>query len=323
MTDYFSKDKKICIVFGKTGVGKSSFINGITNTSQPLNVSDKGKACTVDFEPRECISQKNIVFIDTPGLLDMKGDKDNECQIQHALSDFKISYIIILLKFQDVRIDKPIIDMLQSYMKFLPMKDFWDHVIIVYTNAKTKDEDFEDEKKKVEGKIIEILDEDDFKPFKDFMRDLGIKLPTKLKEYYCDNRNNPKRDQINNKEEYQKILSLIEESKPMISQISNQDYEVINDGDEDGFKYWSKIRKTIYITSNGQKIKKEFILEKEELSKFTVLEIKERKEAKCVDKKCLKKKRTLYHYFRQKKYQIENDTKWGKEYKYKEGWENE
>ena len=309
MFDYFSKNKKICIVFGKTGVGKSSFINGITNTSEPLKVSDEGQACTVDFEPRECKSQKNIIFIDTPGLLDMKGDKDNECQIQHALSDFKISYIIILLKFQDVRIDKPLIDMLQSYMKFLPMKDFWDHVIIVYTNAKTKDEDFEEDKKKVEGKIIKILDKDDFRPFKDFMRDLGIKLPTKLKEYYCDNRNNPKKDQNNNKEEYQKILSLIEESQPMIITILNQDFDEINDEeDQDGFKYWSKIRKTTYITSTGQKIKKEFILQKEELSKFTVLETKEWKVSKCVDKKCFKKTRTLYHYFRQKKYKNENDT---------------
>ena len=322
MSDYYFKDKKICIVFGKTGVGKSSFINGITNTSEPLKVSDEAEACTVDFEPRVCKSQKNIVFIDTPGLLDVKGDENNECRIQHALSDFKISYILILLKFGDVRVDKSIIDMLQSYMKFLPMKDFWDHVIIVYTNAKTKDEDFEEDKQKVEGKIIKTLDKEDFKEFKNFMIDEGIDLPKKLKEYYCDNRNNPKKDQSNNKEEYQKILCLIENSKPMIKNIENEDFEEINDGD-DGFKYWSKKRKTIYTTSLGQKIKKEFTLQKEELSKYEVLETKEWKKKMCVDKKCFKKQKTLYHYFRQKKYKIENDTKWGNVCKYKESWQEE
>ncbi len=148
---------------------------------------------------------KKIIFIDTPGFLDVKGDENNECQIQHALSDFKISYILILLKFHDVRVDESLIKMLKSYMKFLPMKDFWDHVIIVYTNANTKDEDFEEDKQKVEGKIIKILDKSDFQSFKKFMIDEGIDLPKKLKEYYCDNRNKPERDQKKNKEEYQKI----------------------------------------------------------------------------------------------------------------------
>lgn len=322
MKDYFIKDKKICIVFGKTGVGKSSFINGITNTSEPLKVSSEGQACTVDFEPRECKSQKNIVFIDTPGLLDMKGDVNNEIKIQHALSDFKISYILLLLKFQDHRLDKPLIDMLQSYMKFLPMKDFWDHVIIVYTNAKKNDEDFEEDKQKVEGKIIQILDQDDFRPFKEFMVNEGINLPKKLREYYCDNRNKPIRDQNYNKEEYQSILSLIENSQPMIINIENKDIEEINDG-QNGFQYWSKIRNTTYTTCTGQKINKQFTLQKEELSKFEVLETKETKEEMCVDSGCLKKTRIFYHYYKQKKYKIENDTKWGQKCKYKEGWEEQ
>ena len=324
MTDFFVKNKKICIVFGKTGVGKSSFINYITNTSDRLAVSDEGQACTEDFDLRECKSNPNIVLIDTPGLLDMKGDNNNESKIQHALSEYKISYIIILLKFQDVRVDKPLIDMLQSYMEFLPMKDFWKHVIIVYTNAKKKDEDFEEDKSKVEGKIIQILNKDDFRPFKEFMKKNGIDLPNKLKEFYCDNRNKPERDQTYNRDEYKSILSLIENSQPMIAKIDYRDCENITDN-KNGFKYWTKTRNTIYTTCSGQKINKSFILQKEELSKFEVVKTKEWKESQYVDKKCGRRsKRTFYHYFRQKLYKIgENNNQWGEKCKYSEGWENE
>jgi len=196
----------------------------------------------------------------------MKGDNNNESKIQHALSQYKISYIIILLKFQDVRVDKPLIDMLKSYMDYLPMKDFWKHVIIIYTNAKKQDSDFEEDKAKIQGKIIRILDKDDFRPFKDFMREKGIDLPNKLIEFYCDNRNKPERDQKYNRDEYESILSLIEKSQPMIAKIDYRDVENITDNNN-GFKYWTKTRNTTYTTCSGQQIHKSFILKKEELWK--------------------------------------------------------
>ena len=43
-------DDYVCLVLGETGVGKSSFINGITNQKEACKVSSKGKACTTKFK---------------------------------------------------------------------------------------------------------------------------------------------------------------------------------------------------------------------------------------------------------------------------------
>ena len=40
----------ICIVLGETGVGKSSFINGITNKQEACKVSNSARACTTKFK---------------------------------------------------------------------------------------------------------------------------------------------------------------------------------------------------------------------------------------------------------------------------------
>ena len=74
----------VCLVLGETGVGKSSFINGITN-QQACKVSSEGKACTTKFKivkTRHENSQYN--FIDTPGLNDAKGDEKNINEIKKA-----------------------------------------------------------------------------------------------------------------------------------------------------------------------------------------------------------------------------------------------
>ena len=57
-------------------------------------------------------------FIDTPGLQDAKGDTPNINEIQKAASEYPdFVYIIILLNFQEDRIDKSIIKTLETYMK--------------------------------------------------------------------------------------------------------------------------------------------------------------------------------------------------------------
>jgi predicted GTPase len=102
-----TNDDYISFVLGETGVGKSSFINGITNSNN-CEVGDKGKACTVKFKiSRVNIGYSQYSFIDTPGLNDAKGDEKNINEIKNGLSDYpNFRCIIILLKFQDTRLNR-------------------------------------------------------------------------------------------------------------------------------------------------------------------------------------------------------------------------
>ena len=80
---------KTCLVLGKTGVGKSSFINGISEGKVPFLAKDSKNAATIESQ-----------------------------EIQKAASEYPdFVYIILLLNFQEDRIDKSIIKILETYMK--------------------------------------------------------------------------------------------------------------------------------------------------------------------------------------------------------------
>ena len=140
----------ICLALGKTCVGKSSFINEITG-KQDCTVSSEGKACTTIYNiiETERIGQK-LVFIDTPGLMDAKGDGNNIKTITDAIAVYPgFRCLLILMKFQDKRLDISIVKTLEKYMEIFPLQNFWDHVIIIRTHAKKDDDDFEDDVKKL------------------------------------------------------------------------------------------------------------------------------------------------------------------------------
>ena len=200
-------DDYVCLVLGETGVGKSSFINGITN-QQACKVSSKGKACTTKFKivkTRHDNSQYS--FIDTPGLNDAKGDEKNINEIKTGLSDYpKFRCILILLKFQDKRLKDTDIKSLKIFMQCFPSKKFWEHVFIVRTHADTSSKKFNRDKKKVEGKIVESINEPDFVDFKNFITRRNIDLPTHIDEFYVDNDNGDPDNYSNNEEEFKKIL---------------------------------------------------------------------------------------------------------------------
>lgn len=70
------KDKFI-ILLGKTVVGKSTFINSITESSK-YKVSPGGKSCTKDINIVKLFdSGYNYYFVDTPGLNASMGDSNH------------------------------------------------------------------------------------------------------------------------------------------------------------------------------------------------------------------------------------------------------
>ena len=128
--------KYACLVLGESGVGKSSFINSICKTNK-CKVKYTVDACTVDYDIIETKHNNNtFIFIDTPGLNDPKGDTGNLKQIKNIIVKHpEFTCILILMRFEEVRLTKCMVDTLKQLMNCFPIKDFWDHVIIIRTHA--------------------------------------------------------------------------------------------------------------------------------------------------------------------------------------------
>jgi len=214
-------DDYVCLVLGETGVGKSSFINGITNSNN-CKVGDEGKACTIKFKvSRATIGHSQFSFIDTPGLNDAKGDEKSINEIKKGISYYpNFRCILILLKFQDIRLSKTSVNNLRIFMNCFPNKKFWDHAFIVRTHAEKGGRSYLQTKKKLEGEIVKSINNyDDFKDFKNFMIKKHIELPLKIDEFYVDNVKDAPDNFEYNEEEFNKIFDKIKSTKPMLKNI--------------------------------------------------------------------------------------------------------
>ena len=82
---------RIVVLLGETGVGKSSFINSITNSNE-CKIGHSSKACTEQIQiVKYFYDGYNIFFVDTPGLNDPRGDFNNIMQIQQIKNKFYIN----------------------------------------------------------------------------------------------------------------------------------------------------------------------------------------------------------------------------------------
>ena len=125
--------------------------------------------------------------IDTPGLDDSE-DVGPKNLFNKMITEFpKINKIIIVKKYNDSRLPENIQQLLISIMSSFPLKDFWDHVMIVNSWANPDDESFQDymEEKRVTfcDKILKC------EKLLKVMREKCIKIPTRLKEYFISSKN--------------------------------------------------------------------------------------------------------------------------------------
>ena len=319
MTNY---DDYVCLVLGETGVGKSSFINGITNQKEACKVSSKGKACTTKFKIVKTRNENSqFYFIDTPGLNDAKGDEKNINEIKTGLSDYpKFRCILILLKFQDQRLKDTDIKNLRIFMQCFPSKKFWEHVFIVRTHADTSSKKFNKEKKKVEGKIVESINERDFIDFKNFMTYRNIELPTHIDEFYVDNDDQDENNYSNNEEEFDKIFQKIKNIRPMFKSVTKIEYDQI---ETTGHTFpvkqtWRKIK---YLDYDNKAIyTNPYVSFESEETNYPILRRKKRKvvidtESDCGDVKI------KYDYYETCIYNVDGREIEGKECYKGSGWE--
>ena len=316
-----ANDDYICLVLGETGVGKSSFINGITNSNN-CEVGDEGKACTVKFKISKAnIGNSQYSFIDTPGLNDAKGDEKNINEIKNGLSEYpNFRCILVLLKFQDTRLNSTTLNNLQTFMKCFPTKKFWEHVFIVRTHAEKNSRSFNQTKKKLKGEIVNSINNyDDFKDFKNFMIKKNIELPQKIDEYFVDNVKDEPDNFEYNEEEFNKIFEKIKSTKPMFKKIKKVDSENI---EENGpFTVKQKWREIIFIDYEGNEINSgRYLSTEDEASNLKLLRINKKKEVLETESDC-GDVRIKYAYYETKIYEFEEKEISGKECYKGTGWE--
>jgi len=138
------KAKENCfIILGKTGTGKTSLLNLIygDNVGKVGYESKSETKISSYYCIKEEINSKKICFsiIDTPGLYD-SDDFQNDEKIKNntkeliAKENLKIKGILFLSNFQNERFDYSEIDSLIQYNAFFPLKNFWDHIILIFTH---------------------------------------------------------------------------------------------------------------------------------------------------------------------------------------------
>ena len=131
------------ILIGKTGVGKTSLLNLIygNNIGKVGYSTNSETKISTEYYIKKKIGSEFIYFclIDTPGLYDTNGEEIDTIQtdkinILISEKDIKIKGLLFLSNFQNERFDASEILSLIKYNSIFPLKDFWKHMVIIFTH---------------------------------------------------------------------------------------------------------------------------------------------------------------------------------------------
>ena len=144
-----SNKRKIILVIGLTGSGKSSFINFMTGKDL-CKVSDEGSSCTKDYKMVDLYdSNKVYYFVDTPGLDDANGDKNNiEEIIKFRNTIPRINTIIYCQSLTEQRFSASSKNLFDLMKKLYEDPKLFSHLIIVRTKSDRSSSRFMEKKNK-------------------------------------------------------------------------------------------------------------------------------------------------------------------------------
>lgn len=186
------------ILLGKTGEGKSGLAKFLSETKDKNKfiIYDKKGSGTSKVED-EMFTYENTRYrvIDTPGFFDSKEERieNNKNSILNAIKDSKnpISTILMVVNFQNSRIDESSQICVAQISELFPMVTFWEHVVIIFTKFFSSDPE--------ELEELKINWENDIELFKSKIKSKNINNNLKIKTFYINNSKKNINEKMNSK----------------------------------------------------------------------------------------------------------------------------
>ena len=126
------------LLVGKTGVGKST-LTKILSGDQSIRTSSSLESETKESKCYLCqINNFNYSLIDTPGYDSSDGkDKIYSDDLKNKLTshNYHIKGIVLMFNFHDKKLGKSHKIGLENIVDLVPLDNFWDYVIIVFTHT--------------------------------------------------------------------------------------------------------------------------------------------------------------------------------------------
>lgn len=174
-------------VVGKTGVGKSSLINALAN-KKCCKTGSGGKSITLEEQCVNFVHNEHLFnVIDTAGL-DDNDENINKQRIESLkslLSNYpKIKKIVIVKPYDEMRLSDSLNESLCIFMDSFPLKNFWEHTIVVNTFADTLSRGFTNFFNKKYIPLYQKIKEN--KRLIEHMEKHNIDPPDKIKEYFLE-----------------------------------------------------------------------------------------------------------------------------------------
>jgi len=171
------------ILWGKTGAGKSNLGNFLSNSSH-FKVSGDKISQTKEVEIIEfSFDHTDYIIKDTPGFGDTDPEKikQNEEKIINTIRESKIpiSKILLVISFQESRIDESLQNCVQKIAHIFPLPNFWEHIDIIFTKYFSDDPDDLEEERRNWEKCCDL--------FKTRIKDERINNNVKIKMFFINN----------------------------------------------------------------------------------------------------------------------------------------
>ena len=222
--------RKIILVIGITGTGKSSFINFMTNKKE-CNVSNEAESCTKDYKMVDVYDKGTIYwFVDTPGLDDSQGDQSNIKEIMKFRNAVpRINAIIYCQSLTEQRVTHSAINLFKLMKQLYPDPNLFTHFIIIRTKSDRSSKYFEENKNKCKNSIYDQL-----KNFK------LIGEEKEIPEYYIDSVDRDNESIL----EKIRILDKLEKKDPIFLGVKVKIIDKVEMFDSLNNKYSIKIKKS-------------------------------------------------------------------------------